>query len=407
MASGSDDSATVGKPPAVRRGLPRSPGAEGSPPAEARRGLPRSPGAEASPPAEARRGLPRSPGAEAAAAARAAGSASDGPAAEPAPGGPPASKATPKEPAKRYGRFTLVQWVGGGAVVGVALLALAATVVLLARWLVSMPFMQEFLTRYPGEYELPEGSPVGFPAWLNWQHFFNVFFMVLIIRSGLQVRFQKRHSAYWTPRWNKERKITLTVWFHQSLDILWLVNGAIYVTLLFVSGQWVRIIPTSWEVFPNALSAVIQYTSLDWPTENGWVNYNSIQQLTYFAVVFVAAPLAAATGVRMSGLWPKNAPRLNALYPIEWARALHFPTMVFFVLFIVVHVTLVFSTGALRNLNHMYAAQGSADPTALAENWTGFWIFFASMALIVGAWIAARPLVLAPIARLFGSVTAR
>jgi hypothetical protein len=55
----------------------------------------------------------------------------------------------------------------------------------------------------------------------------------------------------------------------------------------------------------------------------------------------------------------------------------------------------------------MYAAQGSTDPTALAENWTGFWIFSASMLLIVGAWIAARPLVLAPIARLFGTVSSR
>ncbi len=109
----------------------------------------------------------------------------------------------------------------------------------------------------------------------------------------------------------------------------------------------------------------------------------------------------------MSGIWPKNSPRLNALYPLEWARAVHFPTMIFFVLFIVVHVTLVFATGALRNLNHMYAAQGSTDPTALADNWTGFWIFIVSMLLVVGAWIAARPLLLAPVARLFGSVSSR
>ncbi|MFG3398794.1 cytochrome b/b6 domain-containing protein [Streptomyces parvus] len=299
------------------------------------------------------------------------------------------------------------QWVGAGVLAGVALLVLATMVVLFTRWLVSVPFMRDFLATYPGEYELPEGAPIGFPAWLNWQHFLNVFLLVLIIRSGLEVRFQKRPNAFWTPRWNKERKISLAVWFHQSIDVLWLVNGVIFVFLLFVSGQWMRIVPTSWEVFPNALSAVLQYLSLDWPIENGWVNYNSIQQLTYFLVVFVASPLAAATGVRMSGIWPTNAQRLNVLYPIEWARAVHFPTMVFFVLFIAVHVTLVIATGALRNLNHMYAAQGSTDPLALAENWTGFWIFSASLLLIVAAWVAARPLLLAPIARLFGSVSSR
>ena len=85
---------------------------------------------------------------------------------------------------------------------------------------------------------------------------------------------------------------------------------------------------------------------------------------------------------------------------MEWARAVHFPVMLYFVAFIIVHVALVFATGALRNLNHMYASQD-------AVNWTGFWIFVASLVVIAAAWIAARPLVLAPIARLFGKVTGR
>ena len=85
---------------------------------------------------------------------------------------------------------------------------------------------------------------------------------------------------------------------------------------------------------------------------------------------------------------------------MEWARAVHFPVMLYFVAFIFVHVVLVFATGALRNLNHMYASQD-------AVNWVGFWIFVASLVVIAAAWVAARPLVLAPIARLFGKVTAR
>ncbi len=111
-------------------------------------------------------------------------------------------------------------------------------------------------------------------------------------------------------------------------------------------------VPTSWEVFPNALSAALQYLSLDWPTENGWVNYNSLQVLAYFTTIFLAAPLAAATGFRMSGAWPSKAEKLSRAYPIEVARAIHLPVMFYFVAFIVVHVALVFSTGALRNLNH-------------------------------------------------------
>ena len=224
--------------------------------------------------------------------------------------------------------------------------------------------MQDFLTTYPGEYPLPEGSQPGFPAWVQWQHFFNTFLIVLIIRTGLQVRTEKRPAVFWTPKWSKngKGKISLALWFHQSLDVLWLVNGLLFIVLLFASGHWVRIVPTSWEVFPNALSAAIQYVSLDWPTENGWVNYNSLQQLAYFATVFIAAPLAVITGVRMSGFWPKNAKALNRAYPVEWARAVHFPVMLYFVAFIIVHVALVFATGALRNLNHMY---GGSDVVEL------------------------------------------
>lgn len=315
----------------------------------------------------------------------------------------PAQKPEPE----RIGPFTKLQWAGAVVVGGGGLLVAAALAVVLVRWLLSMPWGMDFLAAYPGEYHLPEGAPVGFPAWLGWQHFFNAFLIVLIIRSGLQVRTEKRPSVFWSPRTNARRKISLNLWFHQSLDILWLVNGVIFVVLLFVTGQWMRIVPTSWEVFPNALSAALQYVSLDWPTENGWVNYNSLQQLAYFATVFLAAPLAAITGVRMSGVWPKNATALNKAYPVEWARAIHFPVMLYFVAFIAVHVFLVFATGALRNLNHMYAAQGSADPDAYATNWVGFWLFVASLVVIAAAWIAARPLVLAPIARLFGKVSGR
>jgi hypothetical protein len=74
--------------------------------------------------------------------------------------------------------------------------------------------------------------------------------------------------------------------------------------------------------------------------------------------------------------------------------------MIFFCAFIAVHVFLVFTTGALRNLNHMYASQD-------VVNWTGFWIFTASLVVMAGVWFAVRPLVIAPIARLFGPVTSR
>ncbi|TFD62192.1 hypothetical protein E3T39_04140 [Cryobacterium suzukii] len=286
-----------------------------------------------------------------------------------------------------------------------AVLVLLAAVVLAAQGLRTLEGVRAFLDKYPGESELPAGAPVGFPAWLAWQHFLNAFFIVLIIRTGWQIRTVARPAAHWTRNntgllktKNRPAKISLTLWFHLSLDALWVLNGIIFYILIFTTGQWLRLVPQKWDVFPNALSAGLQYASLNWPTENGWTNYNSLQLLTYFVTVFIAAPLAIITGLRMSGAWPKNATRINRVYPVELARVIHFPVMLYFVFFIIVHVTLVLTTGLLRNLNHMY---GGSD----SNSWVGFWIFAASLVVMAGAWVAARPIFLRSIAALTGSVT--
>lgn len=403
----------------VRRGLPREPGGVAWPDlAAARMPAPAAAlaSAEAAAATSAADATPAAAGSAAAVSAGAHSTAVAAPARDLAPlpftptvwpGRAASHRPVAKPEPARIGPFTKAQWVGAVIVGGAALLFAAGMAVLLVRFLLSLPALQDFLVTYPGEYHLPEGAPVGLPAWLGWQHFFNVFLMVLIIRSGLTIRHEKRPAVFWTPKRNPKGKTSLTIWFHQSLDLLWILNGLVFVVLLFVTGQWMRIVPTSWEVIPNAVSAALQYVSLDWPTENGWVNYNALQQLAYFSTVFIAAPLAIVTGFRMSGLWPKKNEKLSAAYPIEWARKLHFPTMLFFVVFIAIHVFLVFATGALRNLNHMYAAQGSVDPNAYADNWTGFWFFVASLVVIAVAWVAARPLVLAPIARMFGTVSGR
>jgi hypothetical protein len=141
-------------------------------------------------------------------------------------------------------------------------------------------------------------------------------------------------------------------------------------------------------VFPNAVSAALQYASLSWPTEDGWANYNSLQVLAYFVTVFVAAPLALLSGLRLSPLWPDRAKRLSRVYPVEVARKIHFPVMLYFVAFVIVHVVLVLATGALRNLNHMF--WGSDDPAS----WIGFLVFLLGIIVMVGGWFAVAPRVM-------------
>lgn len=305
----------------------------------------------------------------------------------------PASSATApavKAPKTRVQR--IAAWALG-------LVAGAGIIVLAARGVTTLPGVPEFLEQYPGEYTSLVAVEPGFAPWVRWSHFLNFFFMVLIIRTGLLIRHQQKPDAYFTPK-NKGKKVSIYFWLHTSIDVLWLTNGVIFVVLLFSTGHWARIVPTSWEVFPNAISAGLQYLTLEWPHEDGWVNYNSLQQLMYFTVVFLAAPLAALTGVRMSAWWPENAPKLNKLYPAPVARAIHHPVMLFFVLFILVHVFLVFTTGALKNLNHMFAGTPEIS-------WVGFVWFVVGVLVTAAVTWAARPLVIAPIANLFGKVSER
>nr|WP_306482648.1 cytochrome b/b6 domain-containing protein [Corynebacterium riegelii] len=291
-------------------------------------------------------------------------------------------------------------WLVGAVVLGVV-------AVVAARMVLGTGWGQGFVDKHPGTQPLPDDAPVGFPAWLSWAHFFNMFLMVLIVRTGLQVRNERKPEGYWAPRWAPSKKISLTLWLHQALDVLWVINGLVFYILLFATGHWVRIVPTSWDVFPNAVSAGLQYLSLDWPLENGWVHYNALQELAYFATVFIAAPLAILSGLRMSSFWSEKWTHASKVLTAPLARKIHFPVMIYFLVFIVVHVGLVLATGFRRNMAGMFAGRGSVDPSAYATDWTGVWVFLGTVVVIAVAWFLARPRFIAPVAGATGKVSSR
>ncbi len=281
------------------------------------------------------------------------------------------------------------------------------------------PSVQQFIERYPGTIEpsRPEAT-TGFPVWARWQHFLNLFLLVFIIRSGLQI-LSDHPRLYWTrhstpgrdwfriqkpvpsdPLWTAKQdsislpgqvglpglrhSIGLARWWHLGVDAFWLLNGAIFFILLFATGRWERLVPTSWDVLPNALSALIQYLSLNWPVENGFVAYNSLQLIAYFVTVFVAAPLALITGLGMSPALSTRFRRVSTIFSIQTARSLHFLALVWFLVFIVIHVFFVFTTGLLTNLNHIHAGRDD-------QSWIGLGLFAASMVVLIVGWVAATP----------------
>jgi methionine sulfoxide reductase catalytic subunit len=181
--------------------------------------------------------------------------------------------------------------------------------------------------------------------------------------------------------------IGLARWWHFSGNLLWTLNGVAIYILLFSTDQWRRIVPTTWDVFPNAISTALQYASLNFPVDHSWTQYNSLQQLAYFITVFVAAPTSIVTGFMQSPALSNHLGWFGRILNRQRARSIHFLALWWFLLFIFAHVTLVFITGARVNLNMMWAGVNDGS-------WSGFGVFIPAMVLVGIAWWLASPLTL-------------
>ena len=80
--------------------------------------------------------------------------------------------------------------------IGLGLIILIAV----AQELRQIPAVEAFLQRYPGIAQAQPPVESGFPGWLRWQHFLNMFFMYLIMRAGLQILAD--HPRLY---WNRDR----------------------------------------------------------------------------------------------------------------------------------------------------------------------------------------------------------
>ncbi len=248
---------------------------------------------------------------------------------------------------------------------------------------------QAFIRRYPGIAQRAPSVDSGFPLWLRWHHFFNLFLMTFIIRSGVQIladhprlywnrnctpgtewfRFQRPvpQDRVWTakddsvtlPKWlgipGLRHTIGLARWWHFSVNLLWVLNGVVSYFNLFRTDQWKRLVPRTWAVFPNALSTGIQYASLNFPLDESWTRYNGLQQLTYFITVFVAAPTSVATGLLQAPAISNKLGIVGRILHRQRARSIHFLSLGWFLFFIPAHIVMVFVTGLRANLNHMFA----------------------------------------------------
>lgn len=326
-------------------------------------------------------------------------------------------------PAVRLGR----RWFSSLWLVPLAIVGLVLSIAVV-REVAQYPWFHEFIEKYPGtssQYVTPVTT--GFPWWLRWQHFLNLLFMMFIIRAGLQIladhprlylnagsrpdsewlrlrgpvptdrRDADKPESVWTAKEDSvalpkhlgipgfRHSIGLARWWHFSFDILWLANGLIFFVLLFASGEWKRLVPKSFDVFPNAASTALQYLSLNLPENAGFSSYNALQLLAYFITVFIAAPAALITGLlqapSVAGRFGTGAGLLNR----QVARTIHFAVLMWMLLFIAVHTLMIFLTGFVGNVNHMTLGTDTRSGLGVA-------LYLAWMAVVMMFWIAASPL---------------
>ena len=275
--------------------------------------------------------------------------------------------------------------------IGAAALVL---LIALAQSLRELPSVQAFIKDYPGIAQSAPSVDSGFPWWLQLQHFLNMLFMMFIIRAGIQIladhprlywtrdctpgtewfRFQHPvpEGRVWTskddsvtvPGWlgipGVRHSIGLARWWHFSIVMLWTLNGIAFYVLIFATGQWLRLVPVTWGVFPAALSTALQYASLNFPVDESWTRYNGLQQLSYFITVFIAAPVSILTGLMQSPAISNRLGLLGTVLNRQAARSIHFISFCWFVLFILAHGIMVFVTGLRRE--HEPHVRGGGEP---------------------------------------------
>lgn len=262
---------------------------------------------------------------------------------------------------------------------------------------------------------------MGFPAWLQVTHFLNFLFIGLLLRSGWEI-LASHPRLYWRndcdpgSEWLKfttdtvsdevgvftarddqrdlhpllslpgRAKIGLGRAWHGIVTALWILNGLAYVVLLFGTGQWRRLVPTSWDVFGNAWESAMTYASFSAPPLAHFQPYDALQQLMYSFIVFIVAPLMILTGPVMSPAIAGSFPRWAKIFGgRQAARSIHFIGMAIFAAFIVMHVALVLLVHPKHNLVHMMMGV-AYDPALVSQAVTRLII---GVTVVIAIWIGA------------------
>jgi thiosulfate reductase cytochrome b subunit len=133
-------------------------------------------------------------------------------------------------------------------------------------------------------------------------------------------------------------------------------TGLLYATFGLFSGHFRKnLLPAksdlSWRTFSAAIASHLRFQR---PGEDETWSYNLLQRLAYLFVIFVLFPLVIWTGLAMS-------PTFTAAFPStvillggkQSARTIHFFVSIALVLFLAVHIAMIFLAGFWRRTRAM------------------------------------------------------
>lgn len=140
------------------------------------------------------------------------------------------------------------------------------------------------------------------------------------------------------------------------------LTGLLYILFALVTAHLRRnLVPQkadlSWRSVANVIASHLHFKR---PSEPDAWSYNVLQRITYLFVIFILFPLVIWTGLALSPAFDSAVPAaVNLLGGRQSARTLHFFISAALVLFLLVHVFLVWRAGFVTRMRAMITGQTS------------------------------------------------
>jgi len=143
-----------------------------------------------------------------------------------------------------------------------------------------------------------------------------------------------------------------------------ILTGLLYIISGFFTGHFQKnLLPSetdrSWRAFSTVIAKHLRFAR---PSQAEAWSYNVLQRLTYLFVIFVLFPLVIWTGLAMSPAFVSAVPAtVNLLGGQQSARTIHFFVSVLLVLFLLVHVVMIFVAGFRSRMRAMITGPAGSD----------------------------------------------